>query len=169
VASKRLERPRISITGRAPSVKRPPLKRWAHSLGLKFRNQPYGAPVDGPEAAARTDVAEGESLGFAAGPDGFRALAAGRDVAGHTTLSNEAGAFAGSAYEAAWKQMLAMLHHSYTAGANQAVLHGFPYADAPGAEWPGFHAFFPLFILGGFGEAWGPRQPTWGDVPPSAR
>jgi hypothetical protein len=45
------------------------------------------------------------------------------------------------------------------------MIHGFPYTDAPGAQWPGFHAFFPLFLPGGFGEAWGPRQPTWAQVP----
>ena len=44
------------------------------------------------------------------------------------------------------------------------MLHGFAYADAPGAAWPGFAAFSPYNGAVGYGEAWGPRQPMWQHV-----
>ena len=52
------------------------------------------------------------------------------------------------------------------AGVNQAVLHGFAYADAPGVTWPGFAAFSPYYNGAvGYGEAWGPRTPQWRHMP----
>ncbi|GHF35457.1 hypothetical protein FHX82_007048 [Amycolatopsis bartoniae] len=137
------------------------LKAWCNSLGLQFRNQPYGASVDSILAAARTDIPEGESLGFS-DLDSFRALAGGGALGGRPLLSDEAGAFFNGAYNTTWKKLATTLGANYAAGVNQAVIHGFAYSDAPGAQWPGFAAFSPLF--GGsisFAEAWGPRQPSW--------
>jgi hypothetical protein len=49
---------------------------------------------------------------------------------------------------------------------NQSVVHGFAYADAPGATWPGFAAWSPYQETAiGYAEAWGPRQPTWEHMP----
>ena len=46
------------------------------------------------------------------------------------------------------------------------MIHGFPYADAPGVTWPGFAAFSPYYNGAiGFGEAWGPRTPQWEHMP----
>ncbi|MQY21618.1 glycosyl hydrolase [Nocardia macrotermitis] len=141
------------------------LKQWCESLGLRFRNQPYGAPLDSTLAAARTDIPEGESLAFS-DLDRFRTLAGGRDLGGRAILSDEAGAFLNGAYNTTWKQLITTLNSNYAAGVNQVMIHGFAYADAPGAQWPGFAAFSPLF--GGtisFAEAWGPRQPSWVHAP----
>jgi hypothetical protein len=138
-----------------------PLKKWAASLGMELRNQAYGAPLDSALIAGRTGIPEGESLAFS-DLDSFRLLAGGRDLGGRPVLSDEAGAFSQSAYAVTWEQLVTTVGRNYAAGVNQAVLHGFAYADAPGAGWPGFAAFSPLF--GGafsFAEAWGPRQPTW--------
>lgn len=140
-----------------------PLKRWAHSLGLKYRVQPYGEPVDSALVAATTDIPEGESLGFS-DLDSFRLLAGGRDLGGRRILSDEAGAFFGQAYNTTWDQMLATINSNYSAGVNQAVLHGFAYQDAPGASWPGFAPFTPFIGGPGFAEPWGPREPTWRHV-----
>lgn len=137
-----------------------PLQEWAHTMGMQMRSQPYGLPTDAVSAAAYLDVAEGESLGFK-NLDDFRSLAGGRDLGGHTVLSDEAGAFAGGAYSTTWKRMLSTLNPIYAAGVNQSVLHGFAYRDVPEVAWPGFAAFSPYNGHPGYAEGWSPRQPTW--------
>ncbi|NGO74570.1 alpha-L-rhamnosidase [Streptomyces sp. YC504] len=137
-----------------------PLQKWAHTLGLKLRIQPYGLETDAIYKSALLDITEGESLGFK-NLDDFRCLAGGRDMGGKRIVSNEAGATAGGAYATTWADTLKKLVTQYAAGVNQAVFHGFAYADAPGAQWPGFAAFSPYSGAAGYGEAWGPRQPTW--------
>jgi hypothetical protein len=140
------------------------LTKWAHSLGLEFRCQPYGLETDSIAAAAIVDVPEGESLGFR-NLDDYRALAGGRDLGGRKVLSCEAGAYQGGAYGTTWKKVLLTMGGAYAAGLNQTVLHGFSYATAPGVDWPGFAAFTPYDGRQGYSESWGPRQPTWRHVP----
>ncbi|MFC5828196.1 glycosyl hydrolase [Nonomuraea insulae] len=139
------------------------VRDWAHSLGLRLRAQPYGLQTDAIEAAAILDVPEGESLGFK-NLDDYRCLAGGRDMAGHEVLSCEAGAYQGGAYTTTWKKLLRTMGGAYAAGLNQTVLHGFSYASAPGAAWPGFAAFTPYNGTVGYSESWGPRQPTWNHI-----
>ncbi|GGM15306.1 hypothetical protein GCM10010129_69380 [Streptomyces fumigatiscleroticus] len=136
------------------------LRDWAHSLGMRLRSQPYGLQTDAIESAAILDIPEGESLGFK-NLDDFRCLAGGRDMAGHTVLSCESGAYNGSAYSTTWDRFLRTMGGAYAAGVNQTVVHGFSYATAPGVSWPGFAAFSPYDGAPGYGESWGPRQPTW--------
>ena len=136
------------------------LKEWAHSIGLLLRGQPYGLQTDSIESAAILDIPEGESLGFK-NLDDFRCLVGGRDMAGRKILSCEAGAFAGGAYNTTWNKFLHTMGGAYAAGVNQSVIHGFSYATAPQAAWPGFAAFTPYGGTVGYGESWGPRQPTW--------
>ncbi|MGX1274141.1 glycosyl hydrolase [Streptomyces phaeoluteigriseus] len=139
------------------------LRDWAHSLGMELRAQPYGLQTDAIASAALLDIAEGESLGFK-NLDDYRCLAGGRDMAGHTVLSCEAGAYNGSAYSTTWDRFLRTMGGAYAAGVNQTVLHGFSYATAPQVSWPGFAAFSPYNGASGYGESWGPRQPTWRHV-----
>ena len=140
------------------------LKDWAHSLGLGLRVQPYGLRTDAIAASAVVDVPEGESLGFSNNDD-FRCLAGGRDMGGNEILSEEAGAYHWGAYNTTWEKILKSLNNHYAAGVNQAVLHGYSYADAPGAQWPGFAAFTPYDDFIGYSGSWGSRQPTWTHVP----
>ncbi|MFJ9025393.1 glycosyl hydrolase [Streptomyces sp. NPDC102259] len=139
------------------------LRDWAHSLGMTLRAQPYGLQTDAIGSASILDIPEGESLGFK-NLDDFRCLAGGRDMAGHTVLSCEAGAYNGSAYSTTWDRFLRTMGGAYAAGVNQTVVHGFSYATAPGVSWPGFAAFSPYNGASGYGESWGPRQPTWQHV-----
>ncbi|GGQ30268.1 hypothetical protein BKA00_002818 [Actinomadura coerulea] len=140
------------------------IAKWAHSIGLEYRAQPYGLETDAIHTAAILDVPEGESLGFK-NLDDYRALAGGRDMGGRKILSCEAGAYQGGAYNTTWGKLLRTMGGAYAAGLNQTVLHGFSYATAPGAAWPGFAAFTPYNGGVGFSESWGPRQPTWRHVP----
>ncbi|MEU6536937.1 glycosyl hydrolase [Streptomyces sp. NPDC047000] len=142
------------------------LRDWAHSMGMRLRSQPYGLQTDAIASAALLDIPEGESLGFK-NLDDYRCLAGGRDMAGHTVLSCEAGAYSGTAYSTTWDKILRTMGGAYAAGVNQTVLHGFSYATAPQVAWPGFAAFSPYNGTPGYGESWGPRQPTWrhiGDI-----
>ena len=141
-----------------------PLRGWAHGLGLQLRVQGYGLETDSIYEAALFDQPEGESLGFK-NLDDYRALSGGRDMGGRTILSCEAAAYANGAYNTTWNKVLQTLGSIYAGGVNQAVLHGFSYADAPGAAWPGFAAFSPYNGAVGYGEAWGPRQPMWRHAP----
>ncbi len=140
-----------------------PLKAWANGLGLKLRVQPYGLQTDAMQASSLLDIPEGESLGFK-NLDDYRREEGGRDMAGNTILSNEAGATAGGAYSTTWESELRKLAPMFTAGVNQNVFHGFSYATTPDARWPGFSAFSPLKGVAGYGESWGPRDPTWAHV-----
>ncbi|MFI1834314.1 glycosyl hydrolase [Streptomyces olivaceoviridis] len=139
------------------------LKTWAHSLDMALRSQPYGLQTDAIASAAILDIPEGESLGFK-NLDDYRCLAGGRDMAGRTVLSCEAGAYNGTAYSTTWDRFLRTMGGAYAAGVNQTVVHGFSYATAPQVSWPGFAAFSPYNGAPGYGESWGPRQPTWGHV-----
>ncbi|MFE6286289.1 glycosyl hydrolase [Streptomyces sp. NPDC057877] len=140
------------------------LRDWSHSLGMDLRSQPYGLQTDSIASAALLDIPEGESLGFK-NLDDYRCLAGGRDMAGNTVLSCEAGAYNGSAYSTTWDRFLRTMGGAYAAGVNQTVVHGFSYATAPGVAWPGFAAFSPYNGASGYGESWGPRQPTWDHLP----
>ncbi|WP_372504248.1 glycosyl hydrolase [Streptomyces spinosisporus] len=139
------------------------LKKWAHGHGMKLRSQPYGLQTDAIASAAVLDIPEGESLGFK-NLDDYRCLAGGRDMAGSRVLSCESGAYAGGAYNTTWDKFLRTMGGAYAAGVNQTVIHGFSYATAPGVSWPGFAAFSPYSGAPGYGESWGPRQPTWHHV-----
>ncbi|KAA1427736.1 glycosyl hydrolase [Nocardioides antri] len=152
-----------------------PLQEFARSLGMGLRVQAYGLETDSTEHAAILDIAETESLGFK-NLDDYRVMAGGRDIAGKKILSCEAICYNGAAYNTTWgantisptaqNQALFTLNSIFAAGVNQAIIHGFPYAQAPDVTWPGFAAFSPYYNGAvGFGEAWGPRTPQWEHVP----
>ena len=125
--------------------------------------------------SALIDVPETESLGFK-NLDDYRVMAGGRDMAGHTLLSCEAICYNGAAYnttlgrqqrqpDAAEPGALHPQQH-LRRRREPAMIHGFPYAQAPGVTWPGFAAFSPYYNGAiGFGEAWGPRTPQWEHMP----
>ena len=152
-----------------------PLQAFARTLGMGLRVQPYGLETDTVEHAALLDIPETESLGFK-NLDDYRVMAGGRDMAGHTVLSCEAICYNGAAYNTMLggnsasptqqNQALQTLNSIFAAGVNQAMIHGFAYADAPGVTWPGFAAFSPYYNGAvGYGEAWGPRTPQWRHMP----
>ncbi|WP_370615655.1 glycosyl hydrolase [Mumia qirimensis] len=142
-----------------------PVRRWARGLGLTFRAQPYGEPIDLGGAASHLDVTECETLGCS--EDQFRTAAAGVSLAGKQVLSSEMlpGGF-GNLYGLTQAQITAAVNREYALGANQMVFHGLPYPNIPpsadgtvvdnASSWPGFHGFGA-----NIGEAFGPRQPSW--------
>lgn len=141
------------------------LQDWAHSQHMLYRMQPYGLTTDSLYFASFLDITEGETLGFK-NLDDYRVLCGGRDLSGRLLLSCEALATAGGAYSTTWHEGLEIMSGAFAGGVNQTVLHGFSYANAPGATWPGFAAFSPYQETGiGYGESWGPRQPTWRHMP----
>jgi hypothetical protein len=152
-----------------------PLQEFARGLGMGIRIQPYGLETDTMQHAAVVDVPETESLGFK-NLDDYRVMAAGRDLAGHRLLSCEAICYSGAAYNTTWgansvsptaqNQALFTINSIFVAGVNRLMIHGFPYAAAPGVTWPGFAAFSPYYSGAiGYGEAWGARTPQWQHMP----
>jgi hypothetical protein len=138
---------------------------WANRYGMQYRMQPYGLTTDSLYFASFLDIPEGETLGFK-NLDDYRVLCGGRDLAGHLLLSCESLAILNGAYSTTWHEGLEIMAGAYVAGVNQTVFHGFAYADAPGATWPGFAAWSPYEETEiGYSEAWGPRQPTWRHMP----
>lgn len=124
------------------------LSDWAATLGMGMRVQCAGL------AASYATVPEGDNGDDI---DSFSGKAAARDIGGHKLLSDEAATFIGGQSSVAnWLLLLFMLQRDYAGGVNQVVLHGFSYADSPGATWPGFSAFGRAI-----GEDWGPRSPHW--------
>jgi hypothetical protein len=118
------------------------IKRWANSMGMRLRAQPYGLPADCMSAMAALSIPEGETLEFKNLGD-FRSLAGAANMAGLPLLSNEACAFAGGAYPTTWQEVIRTLNPVFSTGVNHNVLHGFAYITAPQTEWPGFAAFTP--------------------------
>ncbi|HLR84935.1 MAG TPA: glycosyl hydrolase [Nocardioidaceae bacterium] len=142
-----------------------PLQRFARSLGMGLRVQPYGLETDAAEHSALLDVPESESLGFN-NLDDYRVLTGGRDMGGRTVLSCEAACYFGAAYQTTWERALQTINSIFVAGVNHAMLHGFSYAEAPDVTWPGFAAFSPYYDGAiGYGESWGPRMPQWRHMP----
>ncbi|CAG8951852.1 hypothetical protein HYFRA_00005656 [Hymenoscyphus fraxineus] len=143
-----------------------PMQSWSQTHDITLRVQPYGLQTDAMGAAASLDIAEGESLGFK-NLDDYRSLAGGSNMGQKPLISNEAAAFATSAYTTTWERVLRTLNPIFSTGVNQNVLHGFSYKEAPGVKWPGFAAFTPYNGAIGYAESWGPRQPAWrhaGDI-----
>ena len=119
--------------------------------------------MDSVANSAVLDVPESESLGFK-NLDDYRILASGRDIAGKSMLSCESACYAGGAYNTTWSKALGTLGSIMAGGVSQNVFHGFPYRDIPDVAWPGFAAFSPYEGAPGYGEAWGPRMPSWGQA-----
>ena len=97
------------------------IAKWAHSIGLEYRAQPYGLGTDSMRAAAILDVPEGGSLGFE-NLDDYRVLADGRDMAGREILSCEAGAHQGGAHNSTWEKLLTAARTTTPAGTSVRVL-----------------------------------------------
>lgn len=134
-----------------------PLRAWAHSRGMTLRAQPgYGQTIDMASVAAHVDIPETESLFFADRIDGYRAQAGAVHLTGAKAYSAELAPVLWSGYGQTLPDLVTAISRAYAGGVNEAVLHGFPYAVAPGAKWPGWAPFGSVFS-----EAWGPRQPSW--------
>ncbi len=153
------------------------LRDWTHSHGMQTRVQPYGGPIDIPEAASHIDVPEGESLAFgqAAGDysnvEDYKVVAAGGHLGGEPVVSDECCAFSGNVWgsTASSDSDLANLediYRGFAGGVNQVVWHGFPYlSDGPAGA--GSQEVWPGMSYGGntsYSEAYGAKgNPNWAD------
>jgi len=149
-----------------------PLREWAKSHGMRVRMQPYGDPVDTPEAAAYLDVPEGESFGFSLNGnivEWHKLVASGGHFSGQDVISVELGALLKQVWNTVARgggsnSVLFHVYEAYAGGVTSIVWHQFPYLKSPPntgptSNWPGLS-------YGGnksFAEAWGPRLPQWPD------
>ncbi|MGW2311755.1 glycosyl hydrolase [Actinomadura luteofluorescens] len=153
------------------------LREWAHKHHISTRIQPYGIPVDVPEAASHVDVPEGESLAFGqsvgaySNVQDYRVVATGAHVSGRPVVSDECCAFSGSVWGSTAgagtdASNLQAVYRGFAGGVNQVVWHGFPYLSrgpagaGPQSAWPGM-------TYGGntsYSEAFGDKGgPNWAD------
>ena len=137
-----------------------PLKAWANALGLKLRVQPYGLQTDAMQASALLDIPEGESLGFK-NLDDYRRQAGARDLAGNTILSNESGATAGGAYSTTWETELRKLAPSSPRASTRTSSTASRTRPRRSRAGPASARSRRSATSAGYGESWGPRQPTW--------
>jgi hypothetical protein len=148
------------------------LKRWVNGIGLDYRVQPFGMPMDIGTAAQVPDIPEAENLTLNNEPDIFRIIATGGHISGNRVFGTECCSVMGGSYRQTLGDLLDTLHLHYAVGVNQVTLHGYPYTGAVDtARWPGWSPFEPMgpsvfspATTNGFSEAWGPRQPSWANM-----
>ena len=147
-----------------------PIREWAEARGLTTRVQAHGGPVDLLSAYAEAHIPETEGL-FAGGRGAFLKIASS---AAHLNdkpiVSSEVFAFRLPYESASPTAMLAQANQHLAAGANQLVLHGFPYVRDEGFEWPGWMPFDSPYLpgkelIGRFGTRLNDRNPFWTIVP----
>ncbi|WP_210502746.1 glycosyl hydrolase, partial [Nocardioides xinjiangensis] len=143
-----------------------PIEAWARQQGLGGRFQLYGSfPIDTSAASSLVSVPEGEALGFDDDINTYSIVASGAHMSGADIVSNECCARSGKPYRAELAGVgspLTQVFQGFAGGVNQQIWHGFDYADAQAAKWPGYHAWSPESGGAAFSEAWGPRMPAWG-------
>ncbi|GAB3450803.1 glycosyl hydrolase [Actinophytocola sediminis] len=147
-----------------------PLRDWANDRGLALRAQPYGGPIDTPEAASHVDVPEGESLVFYDNIEAYRLVSVGAHLNGTPVVSSECCA----ARENVWATTaggwqppanLRSVYRGYAGGVTQVVWHGYPYLTK--GEGTTDQTVWPGMSYGGntsFAEGWGAKGgPNWTD------
>lgn len=147
-----------------------PLNSWAQAHGLRYRGKPaYHQTLD-ISAAAVIDVPTVEDLAMSKQLNAYRAMAGAAHLGRKDRVVFEGVAvptqFGHDLYSTTWPQALNVFHAAFAGGVNRVELHGFAYAEAPGARWPGYWPFeAPAIGPLGLGEAYGPRMPYWQHMP----
>ncbi|MGW4801420.1 glycosyl hydrolase, partial [Nonomuraea sp. NPDC004297] len=145
-----------------------PLRRWANERGMALRSQPYGGPIDTPQAATHVDVPEGESLVFGDNIEAYRLVSVGAHLNGTPVVSSECCAARANVWATTaggWDDAanLRSVHRGYAGGVTQVVWHGYPYLSR--GEGTAEQAVWPGMSYGGntsFSEAWGAKGgPNW--------
>ena len=108
-------------------------------------NIPY---VNGPEC---------ETLAFDGSIDAYRQFAGPANLAGKRIISSESGAGFGQTYQQSVPDLLSGFKGSIAGGANNFIVHGYPYSGNYGnTTWPGFTTFDYMFS-----EMHGRHLPGW--------
>lgn len=145
-----------------------PLRQWANERGMALRSQPYGGPIDTPEAATHVDVPEGESLVFYDNIEAYRLVSVGAHLNGTPVVSSECCAARESVWASTaggWRDPgnLRSVYRGYAGGVTQVIWHGYPYLTK--GEGTDQQAVWPGMSYGGntsFAEAWGAKGgPNW--------
>ncbi len=147
-----------------------PLRQWANDRGLALRSQPYGGPIDTPQATTQVDVPEGESLVFGDNIEPYRLVSVGAHLNGSPLVSSECCAARSAVWATTaggWRETanLRSAYRGYAGGVTQLIWHGYPYLSR--GEGTDQQAVWPGMSYGGntsFAEAWGAKGgPNWPD------
>jgi hypothetical protein len=143
-----------------------PLEAWARRYNYKLRIQPEGemsskTPINEQvQAAASLDRPEHESLFTNDEVDNYLPIASANHMTGNSWYSTECCAALNMNYAETLQDVTIRMHKSFVGGITKLVYHVYAYRDSATAKWPGYHNFPPA----GFSNAWGPRNPIWGDA-----
>lgn len=108
------------------------LERFAQSLGLELRAQPYGDTIGVAQIATTVDVpeTEGRATGLRVPAlerlQDYRVMSTSAHMAGSRIYSTACCAILDGAYGQTWKDVLSRFDVGFVGGINQVVLHRAP-------------------------------------------
>ncbi|MGP4013507.1 glycosyl hydrolase [Streptomyces sp. 4N124] len=145
-----------------------PARAWARGHGLDFQGRGHMLTMD--VVAVNKAYAAPDADPFD-GPVGFtRTLTSGGRLAGHEIASLEIGDITHGDYMITPEALKYLADKGFVGGANELVLHGYPYKTAHGAGWPSWWPWSSEYDLAGrefgFGEGFTPALPLWRHLRP---
>ncbi|MFF0723751.1 glycosyl hydrolase [Streptomyces sp. NPDC004134] len=147
-----------------------PARAWARGHGLDFQGRGHMLSMD--VVAVNKAYAAPDADPFD-GPVGFtRTITSGGRLAGHGIASLEIGDVTHGDYMITPEALKYLADKGFAGGANELVLHGYPYKDAHGAGWPSWWPWSSEHDVSGrdygFGEGFTPALPMWRHLRPLA-
>lgn len=147
-----------------------PAREWARGHGLDFQGRGHMLTMD--VVAVNTAYAAPDADPFD-NPVGFtRTITSGGRLAGNEIASLEVGDLTHGDYMITPEALKYLADKGFVGGANELVLHGYPYKSAHGAGWPSWWPWSSEHDLAGlefgFGEGFTPALPLWRHLRPLA-
>ncbi|MGA4837347.1 glycosyl hydrolase [Streptomyces sp. G45] len=145
-----------------------PARAWARGHGLDFQGRGHMLTMD--VVAINQEYAAPDADPFD-GPVAFtRTLSSGGRLAGREIASMELGDITHGDYMITPEALKYLADKGFVGGANELVLHGYPYKHAHGAGWPSWWPWSSEHDLAGreygFSEGLTPALPLWRHLRP---
>jgi hypothetical protein len=143
-----------------------PIASWAESNGVAARVQAHGGPADLIAAYGSAQIPETEGL-YAGGTRAFLKVASSAaHLHRRQVVSSEMGVFRFLDYAMTPDALIRDANKHLAAGANQLVVHGFPYVYHDQFSFPGWMPFSSPYLLGRdligtFSEHYNDRNTLW--------
>ncbi len=146
---------------------------WAHSHGVKTRNQAHGSPANLLDLYASVDIPECESFGITdfnipylrkdsirkinySDPSILKYASSAAHVAGKRYTSSETLTWLTEHFRSSLSQAKPEIDQMFTSGVNRVYFHGTAYSPK-GAEWPGWQFYATVDMS--------PTNTLWRDTP----
>lgn len=147
-----------------------PARAWASGHGLDFQGRGHGLSMDVVAVSKAYAAPDADPFD---GPVGFtRTITSGGRLAGNQVASLELGTVIQRDYMLTLEALKHLADKGFVGGANEQVLHGYPYKLAHGAGWPSWWPWSsehdPAGLEFGVGEGFTPAIPLWRHLRPLA-